>query len=706
MRAYKALLSLLLVVSISTNVVAQRNYARKGENAYNNEQYIIAIDEYKKAYDKVPSIQNPKKRLEKAEYAYYIAMSYMHLTEVENAEQWFDKAVLLKYYEEEPKVYFWLSEVQREQGLYDKARDNLKEYKELYPGGERLELAMESLDKAAEFKAEKTKHVIENLERLNTDMYEFSPVIASRKGDEIIFTSSREGGPGTELDPRTGQNFMNLWISSIDKKGNFGEPVLVEGVNTSLNEGALCFDKRLKTMYFTRCPFEENTNLGCDIYMVEKRGASWGDPVKMKLKDTDSTSVGHPALNGEGNVLIFASDMAGGYGGKDLWISKYDRRADEWSIPENLGDKINTPGDEMFPTFGTGDQLYFASTGHPGIGGLDMFSTTKIEGEDRWVEPTNLGFPLNTERNDYGIIFEDEEMTKGYFSSNRNGSKGGNIDDIYRFHLPPVLFTVTSQITDQKTGEPVANAKINLIGSDGSNIEVITDENGQFTFDKKSNDDRYIKKKTTYEINVEKEGYFSNRDKVSTLNIETSYDFFKEILLEPVPDEEEALPMPEVRYDLGKSELQVNDSVNSKDSLNYLYNILVDNPKFIVKLRSHTDCRGSDAANMKLSIARAQSCVDYLVNEKGIDPDRLIAEGRGEEEPLVLTNVNEEGDTTRTELTCDYIAKQKTKAEQEELHQRNRRTDFQIIGFDFVPKEDNEEGKEEEENDEGTDEEE
>lgn len=702
MRAFKALLTLILMVGLTTTITAQKNYARKGENEFKNERYTLAIDEFKKAYDKVPNINNPKKRLEKAQYAFRIGQSYKYLTEVENAQQWFEKAILLKHYESEEEgaeSYFLMAEVLMEQGLYDKAKENLEKYKELNPGDPRIKPALETATKAADFKADKSKHVVENVERLNSDKYEFSPVIASRKGDEIIFTSSREGGPGTETDPRTGQNYMNLWLTTIDKKGNFGEPQLVEGVNTEFNEGALCFDKRYKTMFFTRCPFEEKTNLGCDIYMVEKKGASWGEPVKMKLKDTDSTSVGHPALSEDGKVLIFASDMAGGYGGKDLWMSTYDRRSDEWSIPANLGEEINTAGDDMFPTFGTGDQLYYASDGHPGIGGLDMFKTTKIEGENRWVEPTNLGYPMNTERNDYGVVFEDEEMTKGYFTSNRNGAKGGNIDDIYRFHLPPVLFTVTAQITDQKTGEPVANAKINLIGSDGSNIEVVTDENGQFTFDKKTNDDRYIKKKTTYELNIEKEGYFTNRDKVSTLNLVDSYDFFKEILLEPIP-EDEPIPMPEVRYDLGKSELQVNDSVNSKDSLNFLYDIMVENPKLVIKLRSHTDCRGRDAANMTLSIARAQSCVDYLVKEKGINPERLVAEGRGEEEPLELITVSEEGDTSKTVLTCDYIAKQKTKEEQEELHQRNRRTDFKIIAFDFVPKEEesnNSEGTEEEE---------
>lgn len=700
MRAFKALILFVTVLGISSTLTAQKNYARKGENEFRNERYTLAIDEYKKAYDKVPNINNPKKRAEKAQYAYRIGQSYERLTQVENAQQWFEKAILLKHYESEdegPEVYFLMAEVLMQQGLYGEAKENLEKYKELNPGDTRIDAALKTATKAADFKADKTKHVIENVERLNSDNYEFSPVIASRRGDELIFTSSREGGPGTEIDPRTGQNYMNLWKTSIDKKGNFGEPQLVEGINTQFNEGALCFDKRFKTMYFTRCPFEEKTNLGCDIWWAEKRGRNFGDPEKLAIKDADSTSVGHPTLTLDEKALVFASDMAGGYGGKDLWITKYDRRSEEWSIPENLGDKINTPGDDMFPTIASDGTLYYASNGLAGIGGLDMFKAESIggEGEYRWAEPKNLGYPMNTERNDYGVIFEDDEMTKGYFTSNRNGSKGGNIDDIYRFHLPPVLFTVTTQITDQKTGEPVANAKINLIGSDGSNIEVVTDQNGQFTFDKKSNDARYIKKKTTYELNIEKEGYFTNRDKVSTLGLEDSYDFFKEILLEPIP-EDEPIAMPEVRYDLGEDELQVNDSVNSKDSLNFLYDIMVENPKLIIKLRSHTDCRGSDRSNMKLSEARAESCVNYLVNEKGINPERLVAQGRGEEEPLTLTNVTPEGDTTETVLTCDYIAKQKTKAVQEELHQRNRRTDFKIIGFDFVPKEENDEGTKEE----------
>ena len=161
--------------------------------------------------------------------------------------------------------------------------------------------------------------------------------------------------------------------------------------------------------------------LGCDIFMVEKKGDGWEQPVLLKLKDHDSTHVGHPCISADGKSLIFASNMAGGYGGLDLWITTYDKRSESWSLPVNLGPSVNTPGNDCFPTWGPNNELFYASDGMVGLGGLDIYKATRVGEENKWEKPTNLGYPMNSCRDDYHIIYtESGKVERGFISSSRN----------------------------------------------------------------------------------------------------------------------------------------------------------------------------------------------------------------------------------------------------------------------------------------------
>lgn len=716
MKSKLSLLTLLTTafVFLVSSAFAQKNYARKATEEFNNERFILAAEEFKKAYNKVPKINNPKKRAEKAYYAYMVGQCYRLLTEAGNAEQWYEKAELLKYPEDDQLdqldkekhsiLYFWLAEVEREQGKYSEAVEHYKQFQKLEPADKRVEKPLEGAEKAKEFKKDNlTKHVVENFNRINTKVYDYDLIIGNRRGNQYIISSNREGSTGEGEYYRIQGGGTDLFVTDIDRKGNISEPVpLPAEVNTNLNEGTAVFDSRFNKMYFTRCPFEEKKKLGCDIYQIENKSGRWGEAIRMNIKDHDSTNVGHPALTNGDQTLVFASDMAGGFGGKDLWYTTYDRRSDSWSTPTNLGPIINTAGNEMFPYFDDQGNLYFASDGHFGLGGLDIFEAL-INGEQtemKFEKPRNMGYPMNSERNDFAYIELPPEgkhaVKRGFLSSNRNGSTGGNIDDIWTWKLPPVLFQLTLIVRDQMTGEPVPNAtvQINSMGENETNLEMTTDENGQLELIEKPDGDRYILKNTTYGFTVSKEEYLANDDaQITTVDLVDSYDFYQEVYIQPVT--KEPLKMPEVRYDFGKAELQVNDSVNSKDSLNFLYDIMVENPTIIVQLRSHTDCRGSAKFNRDLAQRRAESCVRYLVDEKGIAEDRIVPKGMGEDEPLTIYEVSEGGDSTEIVLTCDYINKLPTEPEQEAAHQRNRRTDFKILSWDYVPKED--EGKEEEE---------
>ena len=341
-----------------------------------------------------------------------------------------------------------------------------------------------------------------------------------------------------------------------------------------------------------------------------------------------------------------------------MYISHYDKRTKSWGAPINLGPEINTAGDDCFPFLTPKDELYFASEGHPGLGGYDLFSTTKTD-KSTWVDPTNMGYPINSAKDDFGILIEKEGM--GYFSSNRDGGKG--FDDLYQFKLPQIKVLLEVYVKSKTSGEPLVNANVMVSNSAGGLKEAQTDEEGKLIF---KEDPEFFQAGLNYNITCATDGYFDSQNAFTTIGLEQSKKFIEEFFLFP-PDQ--PIEMPEVRYDYADSALQVIEGVNSKDSLNYLYDILIENPKMVVELQAHTDCRGSIEYNKILSQGRANKCVEYLVS-KGIDKRRLVPVGYGESTP-------------REGLECNAIENMPTKESQEAAHQRNRRTQFKVLSADF-----------------------
>ena len=292
-------------------------------------------------------------------------------------------------------------------GELEKAKKNYTLFKNLKPEDKRADVGLNSCSVAVELKEDKGLYVIESQTALNKGGIDMSAVFGDNKTTKIYFSSSRSGVTGSEIDPRSGENFMDIWMSEMDKKGHWGEPKLISGtgINTENNEGSVCFDSRFKTMFFTRCPNEKKKNLGCEIWVSETKGKDeWSEPKKILLTPNDSITVGHPCASEDGKFLIFVSDLAGGFGGKDLWYSTYERKTDAWSIPVNMGPEINTPGNEMFPTFGKNGKLYYSTDGMPGLGGLDIIVAAKVNGKNAWENPKNVGYPINSENNDYSLI--------------------------------------------------------------------------------------------------------------------------------------------------------------------------------------------------------------------------------------------------------------------------------------------------------------
>jgi len=661
MKLIRRIAAVLVISLISFGAYSQKNFTREADGMFMNERFFSAIDAYKKAETK------EKKPAEKARINFQIGECYRMLVEPTQAETYYKRAIKLKFDKTNPLVVFQMAEVLKEEGHYKEAAEEYEKFLKLKPGFKMAEDGLSACAKSQEWKNNPTRHKVSSELQLNTEKYDFAPVFADKKYTQMIFSSSRPGSTGAEIDDRTGESFMDLWLTTRDNNGKWSEPKpMGSAINTDDNEGSAAFNRKMSRMYFTRCPREKKSNIGCDIMYSDKQGSNWkaGKSIELKPEGGDTITIGHPTLSANDMIMIFASDLPGGKGGKDLWISKWDRKEKKWLEATNLGGGINTAGDEMFPYLKADGSLYFSSTGHIGMGGLDMFKAEKT-GEEQWGNIANLGYPLNSSEHDFGIIFDRGDTEKGFFTSSRSDTKGH--DDIYSFRLPNIVFTLEVVVKNKATSEPVPGATIVLVGTDGSTITKTTDETGSFKFDEE-NKNRYVNKQINYTVQVSKEDYLQEKGTFSTMDRTKGQNFLFEYFIQPA-SKDVVIDFPEVRYDLDKWALQVNAGINSKDSLDYLYTTLTENPTIVIELQSHTDCRGSDNYNQKLSQKRAQSCVDYLVT-KGIPADRMVPVGYGEKQP-------------RTGLECKSIDKLPSKQEQEAAHQKNRRTQFRVLSFDY-----------------------
>jgi len=531
-------------------------------------------------------------------------------------------------------------------------------------------------------------HQVALEKKLSSRESDFTPAYASNNYNALVFTSSREGSTGKGLDEWTNENFSDLYITRMDRKGEWSIPVLLDNpegeeadeeneetstsINTGANEGTPSFTSDYATMYFTRCPNENQKLSGCQIYKSNYSGRSWSEPELVLLgKDTNAV-IGHPSISEDELTIFFSSERAGGFGGKDLWAATRESAGADFGFPVNLGPEINTPGDEMFPYIKNDSVLYFASNGHPGLGGLDIFRSYLNE-EGHWANVENMKYPMNTNFDDFGIVFLPG-LEQGYFSSNR---KRGRDDDIYSFIVPPLEFTLAGTIKNDRTLQFVEGATVELIGSDGTSVSTRTNNKGYYVFGKSQ-----ILPNTTYELIINHTNYFTGKGTETTVGLEKSEDLIRDFLLEPIP--EEPVVLPDILYAFNEYALLPQ----YEDSLQGLIETLDNNETIVIELASHTDNRSTFEYNDVLSQKRAQSVVGYLV-DRGIDPDRMIAKGYGERVPRELTkDIMRDGFLFRkgVVLTETYIDSLPTEEYREAAHQLNRRTEFRVIRKDFVPK--------------------
>jgi len=652
-------LSIVISFQVSAQAVSSSK-TKKADKAFALEQYYKAAELYKKAYSKT------KNRALKAEITFKQAECY-RLTGVDRdakrAESYYKRAIKAKY----PDVIVFLryADILKKNAKYAEALVQYKKYVKLNPTDIRGEKGVKSCQLSVDWEGQPTRYKVAIMPIVNSRFSDFSPAFGNKEYTEIYFASSRKGSTGTDIDERTGESFMDIYKTRIDKKGKWKSPVLeMETINTEASEGPMYLNERGSVIYFTKCKVEKKKQLGCDIYVSQRKGKLWAEAQKLQIKVDSGATVGHPAITDDEKTIFFSSDQKGGYGGKDLWVVQKIKR-NQWSDPMNLGPAINTAGDEMFPFIHSDGVLYFSSDGHIGMGGLDIYKSVP-DSNLSFTSVVNLKSPVNSSGDDFGMIIERKDE-RGYFTSNRKGGKGG--DDIYQFELPPLILTLQGVVTDSRTGAILSDANVQLIASDGVSAEKKTDNTGSYN--------HKIKPITSYELVASLEGYLRKKQNFTTIGVEKNTDFVVDFQLDPVVRE---IILPRIEYDYAKWDLRPK----SIEDLDLLITTLNENPNITIELRSHTDYRGTDKQNQILSQKRADACINYLI-DNGIDSNRLSAKGMGESEPYIIEVKNgklKPGDV----LTKQYIDSMKRRKSREEAHQYNRRTAFKVVSQDYIPK--------------------
>ncbi len=648
---------ILLIIAGMQDLPAQKRKSERAYASYKAGEYYDAIDQFKDAYSK-------SKKADKAtrtELGFMVAECYRLTNDPKNAETWYRLAVKSSF--SKPEAQYWLAESLKKDGKYQQAVEEFKKFKQIAQADSRADQEIRACELSLDWQRNPEAYKVDELKDLNSKESDFSPAYGRDDFGIVYFTSAREDAMGSKTHGATGQSFTDIFESRLDKKGKWSTPVPVEGLDSDSEDGTPCITANYKDIYFTRCEAGKREKKGCVIMNSKLNGDKWSEPKNIEILP-DSLVAAHPALSSDGLTLYFVSDMAGGYGSKDIYVVTRSGEGDPWSKPRNLGPDINTSGDEVFPYVRSDGTLYFASDGHIGMGGLDIFKA-KAQPDGSWIV-ANMKYPINSFADDFGIAFEDGNE-RGIFSSTRKGR--GN-DDLYSFELPPMRFNVTGLVKDEKTGAPITGSVVQLIASDGSNLQAETGTSGDFKF--------ALKQDVDYIFLASRRGYLNGKERETTKGQEKSRDYMVTILLTAI---DKPIELPNIFYDFGKWDLRPESMV----SLDKLVETLTDNPNVTIELMSHTDSRDTEEYNLDLSQKRAQSVVQYLI-EKGIDPARLSPKGYGESSPKVVdTAIAAQNPFLKqgTALTEQYINSLATDEQKEVAHQINRRTEFRVLRTDY-----------------------
>lgn len=653
-RSYLAVLSISFFLLLGA--CSPIKYYREGIATYEIGEYFKSAEKLRKAYRKDKDPQH------KTEIAFLTGEAYRKIGEYSRAAIWYRTAINRNY--PDPIALLYYADCLRADQDFEEATTYYQQYLDTVPGDIKAINGLDACRYIPEWQDNPTRYIVSPVRELNSRYSDYSPVFVGGKDNEIIFTSTRDGVTGRRESSISGQEFADLFHDEyLLQKQKWDVPELLDEsgmINTAEEEGAAALTSSGNMMIFTRARYDKTTDLGSELYSTRMSRGDWSEPTLINLLD-DSLIVAHPAISIDGQTLYFASDRPGGFGGLDIWKATID--GNSYTRIINLGDKINTPGNEVFPTVDWNGNLYFSSDYHMGMGGLDIFKATQDETGEWQIQ--NMKSPINSEGDDFGMSFINTENESGMFSSNRQGSAS---DDIYSFYLPPKEYHVSGEIFDRETGQRMNDASIRIIGTDGTNLRMRADD-GKFQMN--------LNEETEYVFAAYKDGYLNDKDRESTIGLDNSKEFTVDLYLTPT---DAPININNINYEFGSWELLDQ----SKASLDSLIQILELNPTITIELMSHTDNVGTEEYNSELSQKRAQAVVDYLI-DNGVNPDRLVAKGYGETWPKKVTRAlaSEYDFLKRDEdLTEEYISTL-TEEQQEIANALNRRTEFRVLSDDF-----------------------
>ena len=624
-------------------------------------EYFEAAAIYRKVYTKTP----PAKRDLRGYIAFRMAECNRLINNTPRATSAYMNALRYKY--PDSIVNLRLGQMYQKSGRYGEAIKYYNDYLLAEPGSVLAFNGVTGSEEAVKWQQSPTRYTVKRMDKFNSRRSEFSPMLYGEKYDQLYFASTRTPkGAGKDKEETnsaiTGQRNNDFFLVKQDENGAWQAPVELEDeVNTEFDEGTPSFSKDGNTMYYTYCAQDPEGPRTSEIYISSRSSAKWGKGTRANIVKDSVTALGHPSISPDGKYLYFVSDAVGGYGGKDLFRARVV--GSDFGPMENLGPDINTPGDEMFPYVRDSVTLYFASDGHPGMGGLDIFKAT-LDSTGKWnVE--NMKAPINSAGDDFGITFAGNKES-GFFSSNRNDARG--YDHLYSFELPVITIFIEGIVSDVDEN-PIEDATVRIVGRDGLNEKVLAKKDGKYRVE--------LERDIRYVMMASARGYLNQNFELKTGPEEKNETYIVDFFLSPIS---KPVVIENIFYDFDKATLRPE----SKKALDEMIKMLNDNPNVTIELGAHTDRKGSEQYNEGLAQRRAQSVVDYLI-AGGIAQDRLEAKGYGESVPKTINkkmaknyDFLNEGDV----LTEEFIDKL-TPEQQEIADQINRRTEFKVLRTNY-----------------------
>ena len=673
----KYVTGLLMVAALLTGCGADQAI-KKGDKALALGEYFDAATQYKKAYSQTP----PKQRKLRGQLALKMGDCYRRINYTQKAIAAYNNAI--RYKQHDSLTHLYLGQQLMKNGQYKEAAKQFQAELDSIFGKENMDdvvtlakTGLRSAQQAPAWKQEGSAYTVKRENFFNSRRSEYSPMLGGDEWNQLFFTSTRNQSKGDDLSGITGTKNADIFLSQKDDKGKWQHPEAIDSeLNSEGEEGACSFSPDGRTMYLTLCKTDPDYPRFATIATSSRTDAAWSKPTDLKLTYDTLSTYAHPAVSPDGEWLYFTSNMPGGQGGYDIWRVRLTTSG--LGGVENLGTPINTPGDEMFPTFRPNGDLYFSSNGHEGMGGLDIYIAhvvsnvtlnDELETGNENEEIINgshyslehPGYPLNSQGDDFGMTFEGLK-NQGFFSSNRGDGKGW--DHIFSFYNPEIVQTVTGWVYEQD-GYELPAGQVYMVGNDGTNLKLNVKGDGSFT--------QQIKPGVDYVFLGTCKGFLNHQEQLRVEPVKESEEY---VLQFPLASISAPVLIDNIFYDFDKATLRPE----SAEALDQLVTLLEENPNVTIELSAHCDYKGSADYNKRLSQRRAESVVRYLI-EHGIASDRLTPVGYGKDKAKrIRRKVAEKYPFLKENdvLTEEFI-KTLDEEQQELCNQLNRRTEFKVL---------------------------